>query len=635
MILPGDYLEPSGIVRLNPASPGSGEAERKALTEISGPAPILLVGEPPSFADQLGVYATHQELIPYVLPSELGFLGKSLDPSVEDVIGLVRTLPFEPAMWFISSAQKVLVLTPTDRAGQLRVARAVYRDTPILSAAARFLRAHERGVVISEQQLFALQRLLILHARDVDADDLSPDELDSIRLALFFLPGTVLDAGQSVVGDATDVDDERWLRYFVGNGGLVERRALGHDLARAHRMYDVIAKSSRARRYHDYCPLDEWLRERYMLSFVEFQGLGLGLYAGSRILAKTVPPVTVTANFYATTSLGDRVERGFEALAEERSWFREQFESSPEHPRWAAFETQPFLRRPALRLRDGRLMVLAPRAIEGWLSATGTYYRLLDLARDRSDQEMDRFRRFNGWIQENYVRHLAHAALPGKRSLPGSGRVIPEITYRVPRRGELKTSDVAVDLGIDLVLIEVTSKRLTLKSLVEADAEAVRDDLRMLVVEKMEQLGRVIDDISAGRVTLLPDLDPQYVKRFWPIVVSADGVFLNPSLWDYLETNARPLLEAKLTEAVTARVMPLVLLDLEEFETLMGIVSEEEALIRVLERKTSPNWVGRDFKSWHNDDLHSIGSGESVFITTELHRAFRTVSVALGLRRRE
>ena len=453
---------------------------------------------------------------------------------------------------------------------------------------------------------------------------------------MLYVPGTVLAADRDLAEDApAGVEDERWVRYFVGNGGLVGHGWLKHDLARAHRMYEVIAKSAAARQHRDYCPLHDWMRERYRLSFVEFQALGFGLHAGSNIGDSEGPPVAVTAEYFRPTRIADRVEQGFEAIAAERDWFREEFERSPEHPRRAAFEIQPFLRRPALREEVGRIVVLAPRAIEGWLSATGAYYRFFDLARERGGEEMERFRRFNGWIQERYVGHLVHVAHPyqERRTLPGSGRVIPEITYRVRRRGESKTSDAAIDLGVDLVLIEVTAKRITAKSLVEADATAVRNDLSMLVVQNMKQLGRVIADIFAGHATL-PDIQPEYMKRIWPVIVSADGVFQSPSIWAYTQEKGGAFLDFPRTE-VPAEVMPLVLLDLEEFEILMGIVAEGESLVRALERKTSPGWVERDFKSWHKDDSGRIGNGENAFIAEELRRAFRAIVRALALPRPE
>jgi len=95
----------------------------------------------------------------------------------------VKTLPFEPAMRFLASVQKGLALARRDRFGQLQLVRAVYGDSPIAAAGALFLRANGRGAIFSEQQLFALQRLLVLHARDEPAGDLTREENLSLRLA--------------------------------------------------------------------------------------------------------------------------------------------------------------------------------------------------------------------------------------------------------------------------------------------------------------------------------------------------------------------------------------------------------------------------------------------------------------------
>jgi hypothetical protein len=273
--------------------------------------------------------------------------------------------------------------------------------------------------------------------------------------------------------------------------------------------------------------------------------------------------------------------------------------------------------------------VLSPRGISSWLGATGAYYRVLDVARARGRKDFEMFLRFNGWLQERYVRHLIHVAHP---CLPPSRlvvrRVIPEVPYDVGKR-EMLTNDVTVDLGLDLVLFEVTAKRLTAKSLVEADAETIARDLRQLILDKMEQLGRVIRDVFDGHV-LLPGVDLEHVRRVWPVIVCADGVFESPSLWDYIEREGGHHLD--LSAAVRRAVKPLTMLDLEELETLMGIVDEGHSLVAVLERMSSPTWAGRGLKAWHyGDTAGRIGSGESEFVRSELHRAFAAILAALAI----
>jgi hypothetical protein len=429
--------------------------------------------------------------------------------------------------------------------------------------------------------------------------------------------------------------DERWLRYFVGNGGFAAHGWIKHDLARAHRLYEVIAKSRRARRHHDYCPLEGWLLDEYKMSFCELQGLGFVLYAGAQLYELGQPPIAVTPAYYDSSALADRLDDGFRALAAGRDWFREQFLASAEHPRRAAFEIQPFLRRPGLRQTDGSIVVVAPRAIESWLSANGAYYRFFDLARARGAKERAKFTRFNGFLEESYARLLADAAHPyqGRRTF-AVGRVHGEIDYRV-KRAERKTSDVVIDLGTDLALIEVTAKRLTQKSTVEADAESILKDMQMMMIDKMRQLGRVIGEIFE-EPSRVPQLDLAYVQRVWPIVVCGDGVFQGPSIWAHINRQGGHYLETP-RSVVPAEIQPLVLLDLEELELLMGFVAAGHSLTEALERKTSEIWRERDFKSLVHEELAHRWSGEVDFVNEEQRRAMRGIKRALDLegRRRQ
>jgi hypothetical protein len=66
-----------------------------------------------------------------------------------------------------------------------------------------------------------------------------------------------------------------------------------------------------------------------------------------------------------------------------------------------------------LRQADGKAAIIAPRAIEGWLSPTGTYWRLFHIA--KREKMLDEFFRFHGFLFERYARHLAYVAHPGQR----------------------------------------------------------------------------------------------------------------------------------------------------------------------------------------------------------------------------
>lgn len=187
-----------------------------------------------------------------------------------------------------------------------------------------------------------------------------------------------------------------------------------------------------------------------------------------------------------------------------------------------------------------------------------------------------------------------------------------------------------IDLGLDLVLLEVTSKRLTEKTLVEADAESVRADLAMMIEKKMQQLGRVIGDLYDDR-SRLPVVDLDHVKQIWPIVVAADGLFHNPTIWAYTDQQAGDYLRFD-RKRVNADVKPVVLLDLEEVEILFGLVGAGVSLITLLERKTSPLWLERDFKAMVSEEFSHRWNGEAEFVSQEQRRAVNEIRRVLDLK---
>ena len=116
---------------------------------------------------------------------------------------------------------------------------------------------------------------------------------------------------------------------------------------------------------------------------------------------------------FRETRFVDRAGLGLGALTADRAWFRNRFESSGVGERRAAFEVTPFLQRPGLRLADGGILPVAPRATEAWLGLTGAYYRLLDiaLAKGREDEAfLSRFWNFNGHLVDQYALKLARDA---------------------------------------------------------------------------------------------------------------------------------------------------------------------------------------------------------------------------------
>jgi hypothetical protein len=549
--------------------------------ELQPQVDLFVSGRLPSFVDQVFAYATQEEL------------GLDVTPA-DDVIAITRGIPFWPSIRLLARFQRDLWNVRVDQDGQIELLNRWYAGSEFATRASAWIRANAQRVLFSEQQLFALQRLVILNSYDGPVEDAHRnDEYLGLLFALVAVPGSILGAE---VPTSEAIDDEEWVRLFVGHGGFIGRGALRNEIGRAYRLYSEIAESEDALRHVDYCPIDDWLIEEYGLTFEELEGIGFALHAGSKMLDSDEPPTLIDETYFAPTKLAAKARAGLDALSAEREWFVERFARTQSDPRRAAFEITPFLQRPALRQPDGKVMPLAPRALEAWLGATGNYYRLFDIARARGSSTRKSFTRFNGAIVERYAAETMERAFPPRDTggllwLPGN--VYRDRTYQT-RQGERRTPDVCIDLTPDLIVIEVTGSRLTERSVVDADPDSVRTDIQKLLVEKIEQAGERIRDLQSS-LAMLPGLRMAEIHRIWPIVVSGEGILQTPTLWSYL----RPAIENALS---WPKIQPLTMFDLEDLEEFAGLIAEGYSGVTILEEKTTAMWHEMEFAAWFRAD---------------------------------
>jgi hypothetical protein len=153
----------------------------------------------------------------------------------------------------------------------------------------------------------------------------------------------------------------------------------------------------------------------------------------------------------------------------------------------------------------------------------------------------------------------------GERQV-GSGRVYGEQPYG--NKGEAKTSDVAIDLGLDLVLLEVSVSRLRADTLLSGSAGSVAEDLKRMLIAKIVQLDGCIAALISGNAEIparAAEVDLSRVERIWPVVVTTGGIVQNGLLWHHVREKTAGRLEQP-------TVQPPTLLDLEDLEQLLGLV---------------------------------------------------------------
>jgi hypothetical protein len=267
-------------------------------------------------------------------------------------------------------------------------------------------------------------------------------------------------------------------------------------------------------------------------------------------------------------------------------------------------------------LRDGRLLLLSVRAMTSWLT-DGFYYRGLTHAATHKD--VSAFTAFNGWLVERYAREIVEHALPPTRPA-GSGRALRSVPCPGPR-GNVDSPDIALDYGQDLVLVEVRSGRLKLDTRLTGDPARVQDDLRVLIVEKAQQLSRRIDDYRDGRFDL-DGVGRQHVQRIWPVVLTGAGLLMAEMVYDWLVEEIGDHLKQP-------TVQPLTIIDMADWEQLCGLIEAGWSVPDLLARKVG-GYRRLDWRRMVIDDPFLPNDARASAVVEKADAAFRGMIEGFG-----
>jgi hypothetical protein len=544
------------------------------------PAPVAVVEQLPLSADQMGGAINEEEL--------------GLPPAdLDELIARARELPFEHAFLLVARIAAEVWHTREDAERQLTLVRKFNMPNLVerLEEVLPVRDGRARRFVFAEQYLTVLQRILVQHARDATLAQQASDEELRATIAAYFAAASVTSLADAHLKEGEPTPEE-WLVYLVKNGSYNNRSPNVNVFTRARELF--VNLPARLTDDHHHCPIDEWFREDYRLDAAEQHAVGFALYAVSGSIDEEVEPGerSVVGPPFADGPLAERADAIADLVSAPRQWYENEFATLGNDLDSIAWERAPFLRRPFLRLADGRWLLISPRTIDSWLGE-GFYYRALESARRRGRDTVNRFFTFYGKLVEHYCLDLTRSVFGGNRPI-GGGRVHGE--QRFGRRGGKRTSDVAIDLGTDLVLIEVVAARFATDVRVYGNPEVLSAALERMIFKKVGQLGRVTAAILAGDATI-PDVDPAHVERVWPIVVTGGDLMHTELLWDQIDAE---LLE----ELRSGRVQPLTVIDVEDFELLLGLVTEGRHLPDVIGQKADGPYRRLGLARFMHEELH-------------------------------
>lgn len=611
--LPEWFASESGLLlpgSVAPLRPAPGQRSPVAIRN-RGPVAIKRNG-PPTSLNNISVCFTENEA---GLPAS----------RVETIREHVAEVRFAPAMRRLARIAASAWALRHDQPAQLRLAEQVFAGHPALDSMREFVVQQEKAVLFSEQYALVVMRLLVEDAADdgLPEDNLSAFEIGHIQAALLGVT-SIIDVMEDIQGSPLD-DLDSTVAFFVRNGAYNRKAQPMGELVRARELYSRIANGERAKASPHFCPLDEWMSADYGYSGSEQLALGFALSAMTEVWANDeragarsyIPPANVT-DLLHQLHWEERREQALALLAGDRAYYAQRFAELGMNADRLAWETRPFMERPFLETGNGGLISLSPRAVSSWLT-DGFYYRLLNAAQDRNISKRRktsrRFTSFAGALLEEWCLDLATAAFSHGHH-PGGGRVYGEQPYG--NKGKSMTSDLAIHISTDLVLVEITASRLQAETVVSADASLAVDDLQRMVINKVKQLDGCIGALVKGTAEIpaeAPEVLMAGIERVWPIVVAGGHVSQNEFTWRWL----KPKIADHLSQA---KVQPLTVLDVEDFEALMGAVEHGHSLIRILEGKTTTTYHEYELAIYFGDDP-SLGehAGRSALIEECFERA--------------
>lgn len=518
--------------------------------------------------------------------------------TLRDLRLMVTRLPFDTAMVLFARLSAETWHIGTDKVRQLALARDLFPfGAPVLTALERFMNQHDRGAVFAEQQLFALMRMTLAHSPAGAVDESDPAAMHAFSTAAFrslFAALTVVTKSISEIPGA-DADRRKWLAVLVQNGGYNSKSEPLPAFTRARLLLELAARE-KSGDSHNHCDVSGWLERDYVLTPEEQFALGFSLLANGGAMSEDHPvgersliPAQRVDGVVQQLGLSDRKDETLELISAPREWYAERFARGKETAMDVAWRRTPFEQRPFLQWGDGHLLLLSPRALLSWLGE-GFHHRVFACAERRGKAMRARYQRFHGELVEAYALELVESVYPAPEPLR---RVHGEQSYR-SKDGESKTSDISVDSAPDLVLFEVTAARLTEKTRVVADWDSVEFDLKKLVLERIRKLDGCVTALLDGTATI-PHVDGSRIRHIWPVIVTAGDLVQSDLLWDYVNEHMAGRLKQRPVQALT-------MVDLDDFELLMGLVEGGMSLVEVLRRKAESPFRRLDLSQWRSHD---------------------------------
>jgi hypothetical protein len=562
--------------RRKSGSPKTGIGRGDQLDRPTSDRPRVPVPDQPTELDQVGVL---------IVEEQLGLETTDMDGLRE----MARRLPFEPSAWAVASLAGRVEETLDQPLIQFDIAVHYFGGNALIPRYRELIERDPKAAIFGPQPLQTLMRVLVDEAYDAPlSQGMAPVDGRTLMRAIV--------ASNSVIERTTDrgvgPTPEELLAYMVQIGNLSSRPAWMEELVRARQLYTLATEDVTLLASPDCVPLAEWTG-RIGISAEEQWRLGFGLASAMNAWDGTRNPALDTDavdEVVRLVDVGEHSEVALRALSSDRAGLKRAFADLGATGGRALWDMRPFNTTPFLRLQNeaGLLLLGRPFALS-WLT-DGFHYRAMRVAQAEdaaaADSRTDHVQRNTAYLGQVFETYCLNVA---RDSLGSSATVVGEQRYG--KGGGQKTSDVAVLAGSDLVLFEVSGRRVGAEPLLTGDPRAVATELQKLLVKKIDQLGGTIAALHAGTATL-PGADMSTVNRIIPVAVSPARLWQTQQLWAHLDSRRDAKKCASFSDP---RVVQPQALDALEYERALALACHGAHLGELLAQKASGQYRHRGF----------------------------------------
>lgn len=375
------------------------------------------------------------------------------------------------------------------------------------------------SVVVFEQQLVHLARMVFRHAADRPADSFAGGaDIHHFLIALF----GVTDLFEEDLGDETSsADVMSWQLKQTGLNRSEERLTLWSLY------YEVL---------HDIWPtldgpevldLEAAFKRYTKLSLSRFISLGFAFSVGlSGRDDEHLPPRAELDpdHWFSTARVEEADWRAFLAqTARSASEIRAALDEEDRRYGPTTYGALTFEQSPLLQAPDGGIYLINLGALER-RSTQGLFHILAEGAQAEGE-DRERFTTpfgaaFQRWVEacferaQGMVTDAPVLVIDQPYGPPSRRRQTPDVTLRYPR---------------DLMAVEVVAGTMHAATMTRGDLETFERDQEKFVLKKARQLTNRLADIEAGE-TCDVGLDPAGVERWWPVIVAAPGFPHRPEI---------------------------------------------------------------------------------------------------------